>query len=250
MLGKFPGSSDLANEYKKFFNIEEEVQYEGQNYSLKKIKLEWIAELFEKEMIVQNTSSEPSKISLTKLNIEQEIIPLLDKISNSVVFEDNNNSHQNMINGIFDLIKNNHNEFELLALVYFPILFEKTCVFFMNKSKLFKDNCEKYNLLPKFNEKEITSKVKALTAYHYVGVLKLSQINFLEFSRKKISIELYQDFNQKSLTKKYSDIYYFIDLRNRLIHKDFQEQDSLEIINGSKKILNLIAEIIEEYSLN
>ena len=188
--------------------------------------------------------SEPSNIPLSKLNIEQEIIPLLDKISNSVVFEDNNNSHRNMINGIFDLIKNNHNEFEILALVYFPILFEKTCSFFMNNSEVFKDNCEKYNSI----RKDSSNRVKELTAYHYLGVLKLSQINYEEYINKKsISIEIYQDFKEKSISKKFADIYYFIELRNRLIHKDFKEQESFDIINDSKKMLAFILDIIEEY---
>jgi hypothetical protein len=245
LLGKFPGSSDLTNEYKRTNSIEEEVQYEGQNYSLKKIKLEWIAELFEKETTVYNVLSEPSNIPLSKLNIEQEIIPLLDKISNSVVFEDNNNSHRNMINGIFDLIKNNHNEFEILALVYFPILFEKTCNFFMNNSEVFKDNCEKYNSIR--NEKDSSYRVKELTAYHYLGVLKLNKINFSLFSQTKTSIEFFRDSKQKSIIKKFDDLYYFIDLRNRLIHKDFKEQESFDIINDSKKMLAFILDIIEEY---
>jgi hypothetical protein len=240
LLGKFPGSSDLTNEYKKYCLIEEEVQYEGQNYSIKKIKLEWIAELFEKQTGIYNGLTKPVSIPLSKLNIDQEIIPLLDKISNSVVFEDNNNSHKNMISGIFDLIKNNHSEFEILALVYFPILFEKTCDFFMNNSDVFKDFANKYT-------SHLSSKVNVFTAYHYLGVLKLSQINYEEYIKKSISIELYQDFKEKSISKKFADIYYFIELRNRLIHKDFHKQDSFDMINDSKKMLNLILEIIEEY---
>jgi hypothetical protein len=46
---KFPSSSDLTNEYKRTNNIEYGVEYANQGYSLKKIKLEWVAELYERE---------------------------------------------------------------------------------------------------------------------------------------------------------------------------------------------------------
>lgn len=241
LLENFPGKSDLVNAFKNENIIEHEIEYVGDGYSLKKIKLEWIVEVFEKEKgsfsITSVSYENPSDHS--KLNIDKEIVPLLKELSLSNIFSENTNSNKKLFDDIFNLIKENPDKYEVLSLVFFPILFEKTCGFLAVNSAEFKSLIIDYR-----NFLSDSSKIEEYTSYKYLSLLKYNRIKHKNF---KISIELYQDFDQKTLMKAYIDLYYFIKLRNDLVHNDFQEEEKTELMNSSKKLLKLILEIIKEY---
>lgn len=249
LLNKFPGKADLANEYKKHFSFEEVVQHEG-GFLIKKIKLEWIAEMFEKETKILDSKE--------KSNVEKEIFPLLNKLSDSVVFKkDAGNSHHHLFQDIFHLIQHNPDKYEVLSLVYFTILFEKTCDYLFNNSAKFKNMIDNF-FSNKHRHNDTTSKLenesyKTYTISNYVNFIKFSKIQFDKISKiqsdKKytISIEIFQDKAQPTLMKTFADIYYFIRLRNNLIHNEFINEDSIEILNSSKKMLKFTIDIIDEY---
>jgi hypothetical protein len=253
LLNKFPGSGDLTNEYKKCFAIEEEVQYEG-GVLLKKIKLEWIAEMFEIETAVNVVSTKSFDVPLAKLNIEYEIVPLLNRLSTSIVFNsEEKNSHHHLFQDIFQLIQNNPDKYEVLSLVYFPMFFEKTCDYLFKNSAEFKAMINNYFTIKENKEnkgaifKINSGSSKTYTITNYVNFIKTSKIVQEKINNINVEIKKFIFFDNPSLTKTFNDIYYFISLRNNLIHNEFNREDSIYILSASKTMLKFNVDIIEEY---
>ena len=232
---KFPGSSDLTNEYKRTNNIEYEVEYANQGYSLKKIKLEWVAELYKRENgvikttenIVQPKSiSKIDDISLHRHTIELTILPLLDTISKSKIFTSDEDSNKKLFNDIFELIKNNPEKYEVLSLVYYPIIFEKICSYLMVNSSVF------HKIIIDENKDKDDSK---LTIHNYVSALKKHKAPYSN------------DYSNTDIRKQFADIDYFKNKRNDLVHNQYKEIEFLQIMSNSQGLLNLLIDIIEEY---
>ena len=245
LLEKFPDNSDLVNEYKKSNQIEEEVEYEGQGFSIKKVKLEWIVDLFEKENNLTKESFFEEKMSstysLNKLNVESEVLPLLNKISEFKIYENSSSSNEVLIESILNLIKKNHDEFKILVLVYFPVIFEKVCKNLESNSERFKKIVEDY-----MDFKGLGDKEKNNTSYDYICILKYSKRD--RHINKNVSIELFKYFSQVNLEKKFSDVYHFLKLRNDLVHNNYIVENDIEIINLSRQFLTLIIDVLEDFN--
>jgi len=239
LLNKFPGSPDLVNEYKKHFPIEQQVEYVGDSYPIKKVSLEWIVEIFEKENNIVLSHEKDSTNRLNQQNIEKEILPLLIELSESNVFTLDNGSHKKLFDDVFELIKGNPDKYEILALTFFPLLFEKTCSFFYSNSNEFKLIIEEGTSYQKIESKQYN-----LTSYSFVNCLKYRAVKDKITNQK---IESFQDHKKISEMKSFFDIYYFLKLRNNLVHNEYKEEDFSELINSSKKLLSLNLSLIKEF---
>jgi hypothetical protein len=178
--------------------------------------------MFEKEknkLIIQNTDSINH---LNKQNIEKEILPLLIEISQSNVFTLDNVSHKKLFDDVFELIKENPDKYEILALTFFPILLEKVCYFKLKTSSEF------YNLIENFNSnsnKRKKDNLEKLTTNEYLHALK----------------------DLLSSSKYFQDVIYFNRLRNDLIHNLYSIESMTQTINNSKEFLKLIILVIKSF---
>lgn len=124
---QFPTAKDLHNVFVKDGHDPNElplVQYLGENYTLKKYKLEWIAKLYLKS----EPKSRDSQIAVSDLNslsINVHVIAKFEEvIKNQPSFYTQN--EQEFISNILHLLRNNPDQFEILVQAYFQAILETT----------------------------------------------------------------------------------------------------------------------------
>ena len=238
LLKKYPDSKKLTTDYLNSNVKEFEVKYENARFPspLKKVKLEWVAELYERENGVLKTTEnivEPKSeikiddASLNKHTIESTILPLLDTISKSKIFTSDEDSNKKLFNDIFELIKYNPEKYEVLSLVYYPIIFEKICSYLMTNSSGF------HKIIIDDNKDKDESK---LTIHNYVSALKKHKAPFSN------------DYSNTDIRKQFADIDYFKNKRNDLVHNQYKEIKFLQIMSNSEGLLNLLIDLIEEFT--
>jgi len=235
LLEKFPGNSDLTNSFKNENIIENEVEYIGDGYSIKKIKLEWIVELYERENNIRPVSSPEILISNNsdEESIKRHILPLFDTIGQFDVFINDDDSNKKIFNDIFELIKKNPDKYEVLSLVYYPVVFEKVCSYFMKNSSRF------HSVISTETDWKIKKFKKVYPNREYI----------YKFSDYIEALKNHSNSSSKEeITKKFSDIDYFRIKRNDFIHNEYKPISFLQIMSNSERLLNLIIEIIEDYT--